>query len=139
MSPLYKQFSILKLSNIFKLEVTKFMSKIKNNNLPELFQNYFYSTTDIHKFATRQAGRHDFFLPRSSSKFAQNSIKVCGFKVWNSLPLLLREKVKLGKRTFIKPPKKIFDIFDISLLINNQIIIRVFKQIKQLKQLRNKN
>ena len=61
MSPLYKQFSILKLSNIFKLEVTKFMSKIKNNNLPELFQNYFDSTTDIHKFATRQAGRHDFF------------------------------------------------------------------------------
>ena len=36
MSPLYKQFSILKLSNIFKLEVTKFMSKIKNKNLPEL-------------------------------------------------------------------------------------------------------
>ena len=105
MSPLYKQFSILKLSNIIKLEVTKFMSKIENNNLPELFQNYFYSTTDIHKFATRQAGRHDFFLPRSSSKFAQNSIKVCGVKVWNSLPLLLREKVKLGKRTFIKSLK----------------------------------
>ena len=72
MSPLYKQFSILKLSNIFKLEVTKFMSKTKNNILPELFQNYFYFTTDIHKFATRQAGRHDFFLPRSSSEFAQN-------------------------------------------------------------------
>ena len=106
MSPLCKQFSILKLSNIFKLEVTKFMSKRKNNNLPELFQNYFYSTTDIHKFATRQAGRHNFFLPRSSSKFSQNSIKVCGVKVWNSLPLLFKEKVKFGKRTFIKFLKK---------------------------------
>ena len=105
MFPQHKQFSILKLSNIFKLEVTKFMSKRKNN-LPELFQNYFYSTTDIYKFATRQAGRHDFFLPRSSSKFVQNSIKVCGVKVWNSLLLLLREKVKLGKRTFIKSLKK---------------------------------
>ena len=41
MPPLYKQFSILKLSNIFKLEVTKFMSERKNNNLPELFHNYF--------------------------------------------------------------------------------------------------
>ena len=53
MSPLYKQFLILKLSIIFKPEVTKFMSKIKNNNLPELFQNYFNSATDIYKFATR--------------------------------------------------------------------------------------
>ena len=82
------------------------MSKIKNNNQPELLQNYFYSTTDIHKFATRQAERHDFFLPRSSSEFAKNSINVCGVKVWNSLPLLLREKVKLGKRTFMKSLKK---------------------------------
>ena len=105
MSPLYKQLSILKLSNIFKLEVTKFMTKKKYNNLPELFQDHFYSTTDIHKFATRQAGPHDSFLPRSSSKFAQNSIKVCGVEVWNSLFLLLKEKVKFGKRTFIKALK----------------------------------
>ena len=106
MSPLYKQFSILKLSNVFKLEITKFMLKRKTYNLPELLQRLFLSTRDIHKFASRQAGRHDFFLLRSSSKFAQNSIKVCGVKVWNSIPLLLREKVKFGKKTFIKALKK---------------------------------
>ena len=61
--------------------VSPFMLKSKTNNLPQLFQDCFFSTTDIHKFAIRQAGRQDFFLPRSSSKFAQKSIKVCGVKV----------------------------------------------------------
>ena len=69
---------------------TRMSPQRKTNSLPELFQDYFYSTTDIHKFATRQAGRHDLFLPRSSSNIANNSIEVCGVKV------LFRTNIKIN-------------------------------------------
>ena len=107
MSPLYKQFSILNLSNIFKLEVTKFMSKIKNNNLPELFLNYFYSAADI--YTNLPPDKSDvtiFFCLDQVLNLPKIQLKCVASKCGTVYLCFSEKKVQLGKRTFIKSLKK---------------------------------
>ena len=40
-SHLYQNLNLLKLNDIYKLELAKFMHKLYNNNLPIVFQNRF--------------------------------------------------------------------------------------------------
>ena len=41
LSPLYKKLNVLKLTEIYELELAKFMHQLQNNKLPKLFQDLF--------------------------------------------------------------------------------------------------
>ena len=47
---LYKNFKLLKLHDIHRLELTKFMYKSEHNVLPKLFNNNFVKITNHHKY-----------------------------------------------------------------------------------------
>ena len=70
---LYLSHKILKLEDIFKLELAKFMYLHNNSDLPKVFQNYFKSMTDTHNYNTRNSSIKNLFLPRMSTTQGQSS------------------------------------------------------------------
>ena len=56
-SPLFKQHSILKLDDMYKIQCLKFHYKIENELVPEFFKTFTIHNRDIHDHFTR--GRND--------------------------------------------------------------------------------
>ena len=52
LSPLYDELKLLKLHNIYKLEVSKLMYKFKSKSLPICFNEYFLSSSEVHSYST---------------------------------------------------------------------------------------
>ena len=46
--PLYKNLSLLKLQNIYKLELAKFMYQLSFNKLPKIIESAFPKIKNIH-------------------------------------------------------------------------------------------
>ena len=63
-SHLYQNLNLLKLNDIYKLELAKFMHKPYNNNLPIVFQNRFAKIEKIHTYVTRRTNKSNYFLSR---------------------------------------------------------------------------
>ena len=70
----YKNFKLLKLQDIYRLELAKFMYKLEHNKLPNLLNNNFVKITNHHKYGTRQAITSYYFLPRVGKKITQNQL-----------------------------------------------------------------
>ena len=73
---LYNNFKLLKLQNIYRLELAKFLYKLEHNELPKSFNNNFGKITTNHKHGTRvrQATSSNYFLPRVGKKNCTESI-----------------------------------------------------------------
>ena len=79
---LYKKLGFLKLCDVYKLELAKFMHKVFKNKLPKLC-NYNFTTIDkILDHATRKPRRSNYRLPRVSKSAGQNKIEFRGAKLW---------------------------------------------------------
>ena len=84
-SQLHKKLGFLKLHDVYKLDLAKFMHKLFKNKLPKLC-NYNFTTTDkIHNSATRKPSRFNYFLLRVSKAAGQNQIEFRGAKVWKEI------------------------------------------------------
>ena len=58
---LYTKFCVLKLDDVIKMELAKFMFKFNNKMLPNSFNNYFLWLDKIHKYNTRQKNVMNMF------------------------------------------------------------------------------
>ena len=67
-NPQYKMLKILKLDEIYKLELAKFMHNLHHNNLPFIFKRQFTYLTNWHTHKTRCADSFNYFLPRVKKK-----------------------------------------------------------------------
>ena len=67
-SNLYKNFKLLKLQDLYRLESAKFMYKLEHSKLPKLFNSNLVKITNHHKYGTRQATSSNYFLPRVGKK-----------------------------------------------------------------------
>ena len=56
-SPLHKNLSLLKLEDIYKLELAKFMYQLSFNKLPKIIELAFPKIENIHNHNTRHTGR----------------------------------------------------------------------------------
>ena len=63
-SQLYKKMNLLKLKDVYKLELTKFMHKLFYNKLPCVIQKRFIKTEKIYSYKTRKPVNLNYFLPR---------------------------------------------------------------------------
>jgi len=59
-----KTQKILRLKDIFSLEVSKFMCKYPNSQLPAAFNNFFKLIADVHLYNTRQTKIRQFALAK---------------------------------------------------------------------------
>ena len=62
-SQLYKKMKLLKLKDVYKLELAKFMHKLFYNKLSCVFQKRFIKMEKIHSYKTRKAVNLNYFLP----------------------------------------------------------------------------
>ena len=53
-SILYKELKLLKLEDIYKLELSKFMHQLNCNITPKVFEKNFVQLENVHSYSTRQ-------------------------------------------------------------------------------------
>ena len=97
-TPLYQRYEILKVEDMYKLELAKFMHSLVSQSLPPSLINYFADLKIISNRNTRSKTKGNLKTPLFKSSKTQNSIKYQGTIVWNSIPLSFR---KLPKRKFV--------------------------------------
>ena len=74
-----------------KFEIVTFMNQFTQNKLPSRFCHYFSHPFDIHTQSTRHWSAKNISLPRFSSVKTQRSTKYVGTKIWNNIPLYLKQ------------------------------------------------
>ena len=89
---LYKQLDFLKLHDVYKLELAKFMHKLFNNKLPNSCDYDFSTIENIRDFETRRPSRSNYFLPRVSKSAGQKKVEFRGVKLWNEISENLKNK-----------------------------------------------
>ena len=104
--PIYQQLNLMNLSQIYKLEILKFMFKYKNKTLPNCFKNYFVSPPETHNYPTRFACDDNwaaaFQRKTSTSKCL---MQYNSYKIWNKLPLEIKRLHRKSYFIFLKRVK----------------------------------
>jgi hypothetical protein len=81
--PLFKKNEILKISEVYKLEIVKFMINYEQNKLPNSFANLFPHNNEIHTARTTRQANH-IHVKLTTNQFVSNLPK---FKIplyWNT-------------------------------------------------------
>ena len=109
--PLFKTLGILKLSDIFILNISKFIFLTLSGESPAIFTSWFTLSNSIHTHATRSTTiinrDHHFetgtvtstktLVTRGSklAKYGARMIRVAGPVIWNSLPTEIQDSPSL--------------------------------------------
>jgi hypothetical protein len=92
--PYCKKNNILRLPDIYTLNVGIFMFKFTNSLLPSIFDNLFTTNSSIHRYPTRTAA--NLRIPRVKTRLADSFITKTGVLIWNDLKSSLNVNTKLG-------------------------------------------
>ena len=88
----YKKLKILKINELVKFEIGKFLHRQFNNKLPLNFQNYFVGLNQIHTIDTRRRLTGcNYRIPLYKTSRMQRSIKYKGVIIWNNIPFDVRK------------------------------------------------
>ena len=96
-SPVYKDLALLKLQDIYKLELAKFMYQLSFNKLPKIIESAFPKIENIHNHNIRHTRNTKFFLSRVSKNAARNQLSFKGIKLWQSIP----DRIKTPVMVFV--------------------------------------
>ena len=89
--PIFKTLKLLRLQDVFQLKMLSFVFESINKLNPMCFHDFFTCTSSIHECHTRHSYRGDVFLAHKNSlKYGLKSIRYMGAKMWNDLPVELR-------------------------------------------------
>ena len=90
--PLYKELNILKLHDIFDLNVAKFIYSTLPGLSPEIFSNWFtYNRTNYFDLGTTEPNKTLFTRNSNLVKYGARMIRVYGPTLWNRLPKEIQE------------------------------------------------
>ena len=68
---LYHELKLLKVKDMYHLEMAKFMYLFQHNKLPRLYHNYFTSTKSVRKYNTRCTSYGNYYLHTINSNAAK--------------------------------------------------------------------
>ena len=81
--PLFKHSGILKLSDLYQLEVMLFMHDYSHNKLPKSFKNFYHINRDVRgTYDTRQS--YMYYIPSTKSRFVDKLPFFQFPTIWNS-------------------------------------------------------
>ena len=83
--PLFKKLKLLKLSDIYILNIMLFMFKFRHSLLPQVFDDMFVLNRDVHNYFTRQFDMYHYLTWRLQMR--KKSIRIQGPIIWNQLVL----------------------------------------------------
>ena len=99
-APIYHRLDFLTLSNIFKLEVLKFVFNFRKKKLPKCFDQYFQPVVQVHNYPTRFA-ENSLAVVRFSKISTQRSIRYTESKFWNEMPEKIKSSPYISYTTFV--------------------------------------
>ena len=71
---LHFKFQVLKLKDMVKLEIAKYMFRLKNKMLAISFDNYFTNLSEIHKYIIKQKLKMDIIIIHSTANLGGNDL-----------------------------------------------------------------
>ena len=82
---LHKELQVLKVEDIVKLCILKFVHRCMTGDIPYIFENYFKKRSQIHGRYTRNVNKLE--IPRyKTCTYGQRTIRYIGSKLYNILP-----------------------------------------------------
>lgn len=87
---LYNELKILKVTDIFEVNVLAFVKKCLYGQCPTIFQNYY--TYQQHNYPSREP---KLYIHRHRTNLAANSLKIKGASLWNNLDTEIKGKAAL--------------------------------------------
>ena len=96
--PLFYRSNILKLEDIYKCELSKFMFDCINSLLPTRLLDYFTINANVHTHYTRQI--HILHVTPTYGSISEKSVTHKGPKIWSEIPQIIR--LHTNKDRFIK-------------------------------------
>jgi len=84
-TPLYKIVNVLKLNDIYRLELAKFMHKLHHGALPKNFDNFLKNISNIHLCKTRFADNQNYFMQCVCTNSGKKSISYRGIALWKEI------------------------------------------------------
>lgn len=82
--PLFKRLGVLKVNQLYKLKMSKFMFKVSKNEMPKPINNLYKSNTSIHGYETRQ--RNHPHISYRRTHLASKQINHKGPEIWQEIP-----------------------------------------------------
>ena len=80
---MYKELAVIKLKDINKYLIGRFMFRFCNANVPVLFNSYFQWKNEFHNYLTRTASH--LHIPSMKTDLGQTYIRYRGALIWNAL------------------------------------------------------
>ena len=94
-TPFYSKLCILRLPDLYKIEIAKFVKRFMHNTLFQSFSNIFAMVGLVTIRTTRSSSNfNNFYIPRCRTTWTQRSIKYQYVKVWNSIPVEIQNLPK---------------------------------------------
>ena len=87
---LFYKHGLLKIADIHKYELGKFMYLYHQNSLPEVFQNYLFSLKQTHDHHTTSATKQNYYINPARTNNARSSLGFSGAKLRNEIPTQLK-------------------------------------------------
>ena len=81
----FLNLSVIKLPDLYVLNITIFMHKFHHKKLTSAFNHYFTTVNEIHAYNTWLASKQSYSLPKTKNNFVISNIRYQGSKMWNYL------------------------------------------------------
>ena len=91
---LYKKLNFLKLEDVYKLELAKYMYKLHYRYLLSSLLNFYTKIESIHIHNTRQVENITFYKPLINKSIGRNLLVYTGNILWNKINNFIT-KIKL--------------------------------------------
>ena len=103
-NPIFIKLELLKVEEIFKYYISKFIFKCLLQLTPINFHSWFTASSVIHNYRTRSNFNIEFnsdsknlFIPSArTTNYGLKQITVSGPKIWNDLPYLIKNNTSLN-------------------------------------------
>ena len=82
---MYKELQVLKVEDIYQLELAKFMYQLYHSQLPKNFYHSFRKLNTIHQHETRLINSTTYYRHRINKLFSQKLFSHRGSKLWGNL------------------------------------------------------
>ena len=90
---IHRDYKILSVKDRYKLNISKFVYKQQNNQLPEILKKYYSNVKDSHNHKTRT--NDNLIVNKYKNEIGKRSVQIQGAITWNSIPIDIRKEEKL--------------------------------------------
>ena len=98
-------FDWLSVENIIRLDRSVMTYKVRNKLSPECLWDKFQEGSSQSNYAARHC--RDLQIPRLNTEHAKNSFQYSAIKVWNDIPVAIRELPTIRSVSYVVPRRAV--------------------------------